>query len=224
MENMDNQQIEKLLNDISTIKNVLDRNRGPLQKLLLTSQFRVLGYLSGFGIIFFCLLFYFLIQYFHAYGDIPFLLKGIIFVALVLSVFFVGLIKWSALLSSAKQIDPKMTFGRVLREFFIFRVRHIYVPIVLLYAFFIIFFICVGKAYYIVPTSSISISLMFNFLGSITGIRQYLIGGYWFLITGILSVIFNTVPPSVAVAASIGCGLIIFAVSTTFSTGVDMKE
>jgi len=224
MDQIDNQQIDKFLNDISTIKNVLNRNRGPLQKILIPSQFRVLGYVSGFGIILFCLLFYFLIQYFHKYGDIPLFLKVIIYIAIALYVILLGFIKWGAILSSAKQTDPKMTLSRVLKEFFIFRVRHIYVPIVILYTFFIIFFISIGKAYYIIPTITIAIALMYNFLGSITGIRQYLIGGYWFLITGILSVVFNSISPLFALAGSLGCGLLVFAVSTSLSTGVDMEE
>ncbi|MBU4316315.1 MAG: hypothetical protein KKF30_03475 [Proteobacteria bacterium] len=223
MDQIDNQQIDKLLNDISTIKNVLSRNRGLLQKMLLPAHFRILWYACGFGFIFFCLLFYFLIQYFGKYGDIPLLFKAVIYIAMVLYLFFMAYIKWSTLLSSAKQIDPKMTFGRVLKEFFIFRVRHIVFPIVFLYAFFIIFFICIGKAYYIIPTILMAIGLIFNFIGSITGIRQYLIAGYWFLITGILSVIFNAIPPLLVIAVSFGCGLLVFAVSTSFSTGVDME-
>jgi len=224
MARLDNIEIDRLISDISTIKNVLNRNRGPLQRILLPSQFRVLGYASGSGIIFFCLLFYFLIRHFDSYGDVPLLWKGIIYFGIALYVIFMALIKWSALLSSAKQIDPKMTIGRILKEFFIFRVRHIYVPILILYTFFIIFFIVEGKAYYIIPTVSIAIGLMFNFLGSLTGLRQYLIGGYWFLMTGIFSVVFHSIPPALAIAVSIGGGLIIFAASTSIPTGVDMEE
>jgi len=169
-------------------------------------------------------LFYVLIQFFHTYSGIPFFLKVIIYIAIGLCVILLGFIKWGAILSSAKQTDPKMTFSRVLKEFFIFRIRHIYVPIVILYTFFIIFFIFLGKPYYIIPTITIAIGLLYNFIGSLTGIRQYLIGGYWFVITGILSVVFNFISPLIVLAGSLGFGLLVFAVSTSLSTGVDIED
>ena len=224
MDQIDSQQIDKFLNDISTIKNVLNRNRGPLQKIFTPSQFRLIGYVSGFGIIFLCLLFHFLIQHFRTYGGIPLFLKVIIYVAIALCVILLGFIKWGAILSSVRQTDPKMTMIRVLKELFIFRVRHIYGPIFILYTFFIIFFIYIGKPFYIIPTIIIAFGLWYNFIGSITGMRQYLIGGYWFMITGILSVIFNFVPPLIVLAGSLGLGLLVFAVSISFKTGVDIEE
>ena len=44
------------------------------------------------------------------------------------------------------------------------------------------------------------------------------------MITGVLSVIFNSVPPLIVLAGSLGLGLLVFAVSISFKTGVDIEE
>ena len=87
----------------------------------------------------------------------------------------------------------------------------------LLIIFLAIYFIYKNIPYYIVPACSIGIGLLYNFIGSLTEIRQYLILGYWFLVTGTGVLIFNGIPAPISISLTFGGGLLIFSALGFFS-------
>jgi hypothetical protein len=66
------------------------------------------------------------------------------------------------------------------------------------------------SAYYIIPTISITYGLFYNFLGSIIEVKQWLLTGYWLLITGLGVLVFNRIPVPIAVSITMGCGMLLF--------------
>jgi hypothetical protein len=55
MNPMDNERIDKLLEDISTIRSAIDRNKPLLQQVMMPTHFRLLGLIAGLSIICFTL-------------------------------------------------------------------------------------------------------------------------------------------------------------------------
>jgi len=87
-----------------------------------------------------------------------------------------------------------------------------------------IYFINKSVPYYIVPAGAIGIGLLYNFIGSLTDIRPYLIVGYWFLITGMGVLIFSHIPVPISISITFGCGLLIFSALGRLVAGANKEE
>jgi hypothetical protein len=211
LDTIENRQLEKLLEDISSIKSVINRNKPLLQQVLNPAHFRLFALLAAISIIGFALVIYFLMQQYGSFSAIPRMIRYIIFSAMAADWFFMQFLKRRTFLKSGKRIDPTFTIRRLLKEFFTYRIAHVYVPMMLLIIFLTVYFIYKNIPYYIVPACSIGIGLLYNFIGSFTEIRQYLILGYWFLITGAGVLMFNTIPAPISLSLTLGCGLLIFS-------------
>jgi hypothetical protein len=216
--------IDKLLEDISSIKTVINRNKPLLQQVLNPAQFRWLGLLAGISIIFFCLLIYFLVRHFGSFSDTPATVRFILYGTMAITMIWVQILKRRAFLTAAKKVDQKLTISSVLKEMFTFRIIHIYAPVVALVIVLCIYFTQRNMAYFIVPTISIGTGLLYNFIGSVTEIRQYLIFGYWMLLTGVLAIIFSFIPALIVFAVSLGGGMLLFFLLGSHSWGLHRKE
>ncbi len=224
METINKGQIERLLEDISEIKSVISKNKPLLQQVLMPSHFRLFSFLAGISIIGFAMLIYFLTQHYGNFSAIPRTARYLIFAAMAADWFFLQWMKRRTFLTTGKRIDPTFTIGRLLKEFFSYRIAHVYVPMMLLMIFLSVYFIYAGIPYYIVPAGSIGVGLLYNFIGSFTVIRQYLILGYWFLISGVGVLIFSTIPAAISLSITLGCGLLLFSVLGSLSAHTAREE
>ena len=204
-------QLEKLSEDILSIKSVINKNKPLLRQILLPVHFRLVSIILGISIILFAMLYYYFIKNYGGYSLIPRHIKGIIFIAIISDWIFIGVLKQSNWLKSLLKINSKYTLNRALSELFSYRIIHIWLPMVVLIIYLSIYFWMNGLLYYIIPTISIGYGIMMNFIGAITEIRQYLISGYWFLITGIIILVISTIPATIAISLSLGCGMLLFA-------------
>jgi hypothetical protein len=236
MDTINSGQIEKLLEDISSIKSVINKNKPLLQQVLNPAHFRLFTFLAAISVIGFAMLIYFLVQHFGNFNMIPLTARYFIFAAMAADWIFMQYLKRRIFLTTGKRIDPTFTFGRLLKEFFTYRIAHVYVPVftyriahvyvpvVALIIFLVIYFIYEDIPYYIVPAVSIGVGFLYNLIGSFTEIRQYLIIGYWFLITGVAVIIFHNIPAPMSLSITIGCGLLIFSALGCFSARKDREE
>lgn len=224
MDTINGGQIEKLLEDISSIKSVINKNKPLLQQVLNPAHFRLFTLLAAISVIGFALLIYFLMQHYGSFSDIPRAARYVIFAAMAADWVFMQYLKRRTFLTTGKRIDPTFTIGRLLKEFFTYRIAHVYVPVMVLIIFLIVYFIYKNIPYYIVPAVSIGIGFLYNFIGSFTEIRQYLILGYWFLITGVGVIVFNNIPAPISLSITLGCGLLIFSALGCLSARADKEE
>jgi hypothetical protein len=224
MDTLNGGQIEKLLEDISSIKSVINKNKPLLQQILNPAHFRLFTLLAAISIIGFASLIFLLMQHYGSFSSIPRTTRYIIFAAMAADWVFMQILKRRTFLNTGKRIDPTFTIGRLLKEFFTYRIAHVYVPVMLLIIFLIVYFIYENIPYYIVPAVSIGVGFLYNFIGSFTEIRQYLILGYWFLITGVGVIIFNSIPAPISLSITLGCGLLIFSALGCLSARADKEE
>ena len=224
MDTINGGQIEKLLEDISSIKSVINKNKPLLEQILNPAHFRLFTLLAAISVIGFSMLFYFLMQHYGSFSAIPAAAKYAIYFAIGLDWILMQYLKRRIFLKTGRRIDPAFTIGRLLKEFFVYRISHIYVPVMALIIFLIFYFTYQNIPYYIVPAASIGIGFLYNFIGTFTEIRQYLIIGYWFLITGVAVIIFNTIPAPIALSLTLGCGLLIFSALGVLAPRADKEE
>ena len=216
--------IDKLLEDISSIKTVINRNKPLLQRLLHPARLRQFFLIVGLNLIAVCLVLFFLIQHYGYFTAIPYPGRVIIYMVLAIDVILIQIFKRRVFLSSAQKIDPKLTLMGILKEIFTFRIIHVYVPIIVLVILFGFYFGHHRIPYYIVPTTSIGVGLLYNFIGSIIDIRQYLLFGYWTLVTGVLATLYPVVPALIVLAVSIGGGMLLMSLSGFFSKELNAEE
>lgn len=213
MKNTNNDQIEKLLEDISFIKTTINRNKPLLRQILNLAVFRWFLLMVGFSIIGFSMLIFFLTQYYGSFGAIPGTLKYLIYAAIAVDLIILQIWKGKAYSASVRQFDRNLTLGWLLKEFYSNKISLIYVSHVLLMVFLSIFFIVRHIAYFIIPTISLITALISISYGVILHIRYTLAVGYWLFITGIVTLIFSSIPAPIALSITFGCGMLILSLS-----------
>lgn len=210
MAESNDKQLDQLIEEISQIKSVINKNKSLLRQVLLPAHFRLLALFSGISIILFSAIFSYFIECYGSYSLIPFKLKLVIFGAIVVDILFLSIVKYINFMKPLVKINRWYTIGRLMKEFFSFRIVHVYVPLISLMIFLCVYLTKQHNAYYIIPTISITYGLFYNFLGSIIEVKQWLLAGYWLLVTGIGVIVFNFIPAPIAISITMGCGLLLF--------------
>ncbi|MBU3914923.1 hypothetical protein KKA14_05250, partial [bacterium] len=193
MSTINNEQIEKLLEDVSSIKQAINKNRSVLRHILLPRHYRLLSFLLGIIIIFHSAIYYFLVEHYGSYGLIPDGIKNVWYSVIAITWALLAFLKIYKLEKSLSKIDKKYSLSRTLFELFSFRIVHIYVPIMATLIAFIVHFANNELSYYIIPAISISFGILYNVLGAMTEIKQYLISGYWMVFIGVIAVIYTSI-------------------------------
>lgn len=213
MNAMTDSQVDKLLEDISSIKATISQNRQVIRLILLPAHFRLLYLLVGLSVIGFSMVFHLLIRHHGSFEAIPDPIKSTVYSAIVMNWILLGVIKWLKLAASLSKTDKRLSVAYFLQEFFSFRIVHVYMPLLILT-------ICIGalfaqrnEPFYVIPTIAVGIGLLHNFIGSVTQLRQWLISGYWFLATGFLLLATSPMYTPLAASLSLGGGCLLFAVS-----------
>ena len=223
MKTIDNEQVEKVLEDIASIKEVINIDYSIIRQFLSFTHYRLISLVFGISIIGFSMLFYFLMDYYGNYGAIPAKLKWIIYTAIAIDAGFLMIMVLRYFSRSFKKVVVKIDQNLTLMEWFKTAspgwvkkfspdwYNHVILSTSFLFFFLIVFFIIKGIPYYIIPTYSIFYGLV-GFFNVSLGIKHSLIMGYWLFITGICLLIFNTIPAPIALSISIGVGSLIMAV------------
>ena len=211
MNTADNKQVDKLLKDIASIKEVINRNKPILQQVINLTHFRLLMLLTGLSISLFSLLVYFLINSYGSHSAIPANLKWAVYITMGIASFILSIMKMRLYRSSVKKVDSGLTLSWLYKELFTGRIAHIYISVIFLISFLVIFFIYKGIPYYITPTIAILFGL-YGLSATIFHIKHSLIMGYWFFITGIGLTLYNTIHPAIAIFISFGIGFILLGI------------
>ena len=211
MKTIDNEQADKLLEDIASIKEVINRNKSIFQQVVDPVHFRLLMLLFGAGISFFSLLLYFLINSYGSHSAIPLNLKWTLYTAIGIITIILSIMKQRLYRSSVKKIDSNLTLGWLYKELFADRFIYLYLSNIFLIIFLIVFLTYKGIPCYITPAIALWFGI-FGFAGTMLYIKHSLVMGFWFFVTGIGLTIFNTIHPAIAVFIVFGIGFILMGV------------
>ena len=210
-QSVDYQEMDKLLADIASIKSVLNNNRPLLKQLLLPVHFRIIALISGLVIIGGSTVYYLLLSYYGQHELIPNAYRVAGLVILIVTLLVLGFLKRLLWVKSVKRYDHGFTFGLLIKNLYSYQFMHIWTPVSLVIIFICIYLAVRGAYQYIVPAASFGMGFLYNSLGSVARIRQYLITGYWLLLTGIPPLFFLETSPLLFLSISQGCGMLLFA-------------
>ncbi len=212
MTNTTNQQLTEMMEEIQSIKSIINQKKPVLHVLLHPKHLKLFMLLTGVGVSVLSLAYYYLEQRYGVFRASPEsirqVFKGLV-IAIGTALFALLFILWSR---SIKKNGGKLAGEHVMSALFSFRVINLLLPVRFL-AFVLILY-CIDKEtyYYIIPILSIAIGLQFNFLGCMTETKNYVVSGYWFILTAIIVFLFTSIPASLAVLISLGCGSLLFGI------------
>ncbi|HUI91703.1 MAG TPA: hypothetical protein VLX68_05575 [Chitinivibrionales bacterium] len=211
MDTLSREQLDQLTQDITFVRKAIEKNSSILNQIDFRGSLRLTVLLSALSVFLFCGLFYFLEAHFGGFDAIPVYLKALAFCAAALDVAMLGILKNTGVLKSARAFDPGISLFRLVREYYAGKMYHHFIPTGL-----VLLFACVcawetGHAKLIIPFVSIGVGLLYNTFNTFLRIDEFLVFGYWFIVTGCILVVFNTVSPLLGLALTLGCGLLLLS-------------
>lgn len=210
MSAINDDQIEKLLDDIASIKSVIRENKPLLQQMLLPVHFRVISILSGFAIIAFSVFYHIQIEIHGSYASIPGKTRATSLALLIGAYVLLAVLKRIFWMRSLKKRDSRLTFRHLVKTFYSFQLFHVWLPTLVMMLFISGLLIHSDQERYIVPTIALCMGLLYNMIGSTTRIKQYIVTGYWMIITGVFPFFFFHAPALLVLAISMGGGMLLF--------------
>ena len=212
MNSITEKQVEKLLDDIATIKSVISENQPILKILLLPGHFRVISYLCGVGIIVISLAYYAFLRQYGAYDLIPQVIRiGLLVVIAGLAV-TAWILKGVLWVKSVHALNKELSFGQMIKTLYAGQILHTWIPICLLMGFTIFYSVYHDHPRFIVPVTAFGVGLIYNMIGGMTRIWQYLLIGYWLVATGTCALVFSSISPLIWLTVSLGLGLLLFGI------------
>ena len=221
MSHISKQQVEKLLGDIATIKSVISENQPILKQLLLPMHFRVISYLVGIGISVIGLAYFFLLNHYGPYDAIPQGIRIFLLVVIGCLAITVWILKGLLWFKSVQSVNKELSFGQMIKNLYSGQVLHTWIPISFMMGLLIVYCISRDAHAFIVPILAFGVGVIYNMIGGMTRIWQYLFTGYWLIVTGTCSLLYTGISPLIWLVVSLGVSLLLFGV---FSKSPEKSE
>ena len=216
MEQLTNNQIEKVMEDISWIKSILNQNKRVIRLIMLPTHFKWSYLVLGSGLIGFSLLYHLLMEHYGSFALIPRGYKNGIYFLIFLVYLILGVLRLKVTRPSLMRLDERYTLGFLAKEMSA-GIVHVFLPLIVLVSFMGVFLGQRDATYYMVPSIALCMGVIHNYIGSITRIWQWFASGYWFLVTGVYFLYWGPAYVPFAVSVSLGCGSLLYFVFSWIS-------
>jgi hypothetical protein len=211
MDALSRDQMDQMAEDISYVKKAIEKNISILRQIDFRSSLRLVSLISACAIFLFCGLFHMLVRHSGSFAAVPTPIKAIFFSTIALIAIVLGFIKNTGILKSARSLQPSISLFRLLREYYSTRILRQLFPLGLVFIFACAYAVATGNSRLIIPILSIGAGLIYCSLDTLLRIDEFLYSGYWFIITGCIVMVFNTVSPLLSLALTFGCGLLLLS-------------
>ena len=118
MSQISEQEAQKLLGDIATIKSAIDKSKPVLKQLLLPEHFRIISYMSGAGIIVMSMSYYFLLKTYMQYDAIPEIIRIIMIGIIAVLALTVWILKGVLWMKSVRTVNKELNFFQMIRHLY----------------------------------------------------------------------------------------------------------
>ncbi len=214
MNQVNETQIEKLMGDIASIKTIIRENQPILKQLFLPIHFRAISYIGGLGIIIISMAYYYLLKTYEMYSNIPDGIKTFMLVLIAMLWLTLGVLKGVLWVKSVHTVNKDISFGQMIKTLYSDQILHAWIPTGVLMGFFTVYFYNAGTPQYAVPVVAFGVGFIYNMIGGMVKVWQYLLTGYWLMITGLLSVLYSGVSSLIWLSLSLGVGMLLFGIVT----------
>jgi hypothetical protein len=213
-------EIDQLINDFRYLKNaVMKTNR--VFKFISSKTLRPIYLSTGLLIITFAAFIHLLILYYGSYGNIPGAMKTIYYSGLTILLIWLYYTKLKLVIRGIRELGSEITIGQMFREIYTWSTMVLMVPFVLTIGLAVISLVSHGLSGYLIPCLAILYGLMINSITGFVYLREFVVGGVWFLISGFV-ILFTLGPsqPLLGLIITFGLGfLIMYIASWIYATG-----
>ena len=225
---MDTQDVnfDELLDNIRRIKSVIKQNSCIFRQLVYSPIMKMATLIFGLISLFIPFFYYVLLQHYIKYEKIPFEIRLLLIVAVVVGFFLVSSGK-IALYIKAWHQAPRSSFLKTFSRVFSRQVLLIYPGLVGSMIFFTFFFIMQQNSHFVFPTIAIGMGFLFVTAGLFVSMTEFFVFGYFNLIMGVISVPFISVRPLTALlwtSGVFGLGMLAFYLYITFFHRMDKEH
>ncbi len=211
METLNPEQVGQLAEDIAFVKKAIEKNSSILQRIDFRSSLRLMALLTALAIFFFCGLFHALDKHFGGFASIPLSIKAIVFSAIALVTVTLAYLKNSGVLKSARNVEPNISIMRLIREYYSIKLYHHFIPMGIVFLFSCAYVVYTGNPRFVIPILSIGAGLIWNTFDTLLKLDEFLWTSYWYIGSGCIVLVFNTISPLLSLCLTLGCGLLIIS-------------
>lgn len=184
---MDKMELEGLMEDLRFVKGAVRKHDRLMREIALPRHLGPLSLYFGSAIAAASAALHGLTLSYGSYAAVPapalWLLWGFVAFSFVAG----GIMKMSVLTAASRAVRPGLTPMKLFFEFFSGPVKHFYLPALTAMAGTCAYAVAVGRPWYVLPTLAVGYGLMANTISTATGLREYLVLGYWLIGTGLAS-------------------------------------
>lgn len=210
--------INTLIEDISYIKTMITKNNPFLHEAGISKGMQVVTLATGIITIFFSGVFQWLIMKYETFSLIPSEIRLPLFIVLGIFLVLIVFYKQHTIFSTVKISNPTVTFTSMIASIYNRHVIHAYLPPAIITLSLSIYFLQSGYAHLLIPTIAIGLGLITN--GAAIGFRisEMFVMGYWLLLSGIISLVFNHISACISISYTIGLSFILFSIAAHISS------
>jgi hypothetical protein len=216
MEKLTQKRLSSFLEDIGYLKKAIQKNTLIIQQIALDRSLRLTLLFSGFSIIALSSFALIIKSHYHSYSHAPGWSKVSILIGVILSLIISSLLKSSGLLREAHVLNPKISLWKITSDLYSHSFAQVAFPVAALVIFFSIVSYVRGYATVTVSILSVGAGIGLLFYYMLLRLKEYLIFGYWHLITGCLIVLFPSIGPEYGFILSLGSGMFLWGISCYF--------
>ncbi len=205
--------VENILNDITYIKNAIQKHNNILKYISLSKVLSFIAILGGIFTIALCSIVFYFISHYGAYKNVPQNYKTLLYIIIFLSTAGIGFLKIKNILNAYRQINMNISLLRLLKEVYTPHTLTTLIPYVIVTIFIIVFLITNGYLMYIVPVLAILYGLLMNGFVNIFHLKELILFGNWLIVTGLIGLFeLKNLHPSLLIILTFGIGFILMGI------------
>lgn len=211
------EKLVSMMRNIESLKGLVRRKTLVLNQLDMSKHLRLVSLVSGMAILLFCLWLHLLLRSAGSFMEVPLAQKVVFLTSILIVTVLVSFVKTYSIARGARKIDEHFKAWSVVKEFFTMpEYRHSYLLWMLALS---IALPVLGFRFgveIIIPLLGILFGVICAFIGGIYADRLYYFLGYWFLLTGLLPLVFMDFGKLASVALTWGGGFLLFGFFASF--------
>jgi hypothetical protein len=220
-----NEELDMLKRDINSIKSAIRKNNPMLRELLAPADYKVMCLVYGLFSTVLGIAIQFLVWKYGSFEALPQAWRAAFWLSFAFIILGTGIYKLSIYRRRAREIGTPNSLWGILKLLNTGAFLHIYLSVLSLIIGFTIVFFASGTPWLSVAAWAIGVGLILAPLGVIAAIPEYLVMGYWYMVTGFAVSIVIGVAPYMLAGIEFGVGLLLFALFTTIhERGLKKRE
>ncbi len=210
---MNQSDLDTLLHDIEELRRAVRRNNPFLAQVLASRFYSALTAVIGTVVVAICLGTQFLIGRWGSFAATPWPWRASFWTAAILTMVLGGGMKWVMFNRKARLIAKDANYLTVLRAFYAGSWFHVNVPAYACAVCGMVFAFSLGHPWYALPVGLVFAGLLFNNVGVSIQKAEYLVSGWYAIVTSLASFMFFERAPFLWTAVVLGGFCLAFGIA-----------